>query len=237
MLLDLLRTDEYVSFNKKLAHIIGLESAIYINQVINIMGKAIKKDKLVDGGYIIIDRKYIYDQTTLDEDKQLKLEEKLIKLKLIVRDVENPNQIKVDIQLLADITTNDNVKINNDISQIVNKNVKVDKRAKNMLIVESMSRYINTGNIDLDNKIKKWVCAIIEKFGTINQSLITLFIQGIYAYSKGNLNIAFKLVDIATAYQYRECKWVIQRYEDDLTTPTNTFNSMKVSSGVSNDEF
>ena len=114
MLLDLLRTDEYVSFNKKLAHIIGLESAIYINQVINIMGKAIKKDKLVDGGYIIIDRKYIYDQTTLDEDKQLKLEEKLIKLKLIVRDVENPNQIKVDIQLLADITTNDNVKINND---------------------------------------------------------------------------------------------------------------------------
>ena len=237
MLLDLLRTDNYVSFNKKLAHTIGLEASIYVNQIINIMGKAIKKDKVVDGGYIILDRKYIFEQTTLDEEKQLKLEEHLIQLKLLVRDSENHNSVKIDTQLLADITSNDNVKINSDISSIVQKPVKIDKNAKTSIYVESMQRYINTGDIQLDNKIKKWLFVCMDKFGNVNQQLIKMFQQEVYNYSKGNLDIAYKVVDIATAFAYRECRWAIKKYEEGLTSATTNLSALNTSNNISNKTF
>ena len=46
MLLDLLSTDNLVNYNVKIAQIMGLHTAIYINELINISNKAIKKKKL-----------------------------------------------------------------------------------------------------------------------------------------------------------------------------------------------
>ena len=40
MLIDLIRTDNYVSFNVQLAHIVGLHAAIYLSELLNINSKA-----------------------------------------------------------------------------------------------------------------------------------------------------------------------------------------------------
>ncbi len=228
MLLDLLRTDNYVSYNKHLAHIIGLERAIYVNQIINIMGKAIKKNKIVNDGFIKLDRDYIFEQTTFDVDKQLSLEENLIGIEVLIRDKDNPNLVKIDTQLLANITTNEDVSINMDISKIVNKKTKSTKETKNVVIAENLSRYVNTGNLKLDLALKDWILACLNKYGNINQQLIKLFQDDLFKLSNGRIDVALKLVEIATAYSYRECKWALEKYLNNNID--KEFNAMSQSS-------
>ena len=61
MLFELLATDMYVSYNVKLAKTLGLTSAIYLSELININRKAIEKNKIKDG-YFKINREYIEDR-------------------------------------------------------------------------------------------------------------------------------------------------------------------------------
>ena len=66
MLIELLSTSNYVSYNIKLAELLGLHPAIYISELMNINDKAIKKDKLEDDYFTLV-RSYITARTTLDE--------------------------------------------------------------------------------------------------------------------------------------------------------------------------
>lgn len=45
----------------------GLHTAIYVNELINISAKALKKNKLIADKFFLLDRKYITRRTTLDD--------------------------------------------------------------------------------------------------------------------------------------------------------------------------
>ena len=57
MLIDLLATDNQASYNIKIAQVMGLHTAIYINELINISNKATQKNKLIADKFFILDRK------------------------------------------------------------------------------------------------------------------------------------------------------------------------------------
>ena len=69
MLIDLLSTDNLANYNVKIAQVMGLHSAIYINELINISNKATQKNKLVSDKYFILDRKYITKRTNLSVEE------------------------------------------------------------------------------------------------------------------------------------------------------------------------
>lgn len=216
MLLDLLRTDNYVSFNKKLAHTVGLEQAIYINQIINIMGKAIKKNKIYNDGYVKLDRKYVFEQTTLTIERQLEIENSLVATQLIIRDFDNSDMIKVDTQLLADITSCDNVEINEKISKKVIKNTKETKKQKQICIFNSLTTYVDNGDAQLDKCICDWIRTIVVDRGLpLNKEAVIKFQNDLFDYSKGELKKAIDIVNIAVTSQYKECQWAIKKYERD----------------------
>lgn len=215
MLLDLLRTDNYVSFNKRLAHIIGLEQSIYVNQIINIMGKAEKKNKVYENGYVKLDRKYIFEQTTLTIERQLELDNSLINIRLMIKDFEDNDLLKIDTKLLADITTNDDIKINDNLSQVIKKNTKLDKRTKELIIAENLSKYIDTSNDELDKALKGWILAMLEAKKLINSAIITKFQDDLFNYTQGKLIDALELVRIATVNAYKEFSWCSKIFERD----------------------
>ena len=103
MLLDLLAEDNFVQYNKKLAHTLGLKEAVYVNQLMNIVYKATTKDKLVNDSFIRLDRQYIYRQTTLSIEDQLKIETKLQRLNVLEKDFEDDDLLKLDIEKLEAI--------------------------------------------------------------------------------------------------------------------------------------
>ena len=86
MLIELLSMSNYVNFNVKLAHILGLNTAIYLSQIMDINEKAIRKDK-VDKNFFTIDRNYITSRTTIAEKEQKEIENNL----------QYPGQIKVNV--------------------------------------------------------------------------------------------------------------------------------------------
>ena len=93
MLINFLSTDNYNSFNIELAHLIGLQEAIYLNELININQKAVRKNKIEDN-YFLVDRKYIESRTTLNIDEQREIDQALQTCNLI--EVKDKDYISVD---------------------------------------------------------------------------------------------------------------------------------------------
>ena len=108
MLLDLLDPNNYANYNIKLAQIAGLEVAVYVNQLITIQNKALKKDKLYNG-YFKLNREFITKQTALTTSQQAKLDEDLINLHVLLRDETDNSLLKLDLDVLSSIITNDDV--------------------------------------------------------------------------------------------------------------------------------
>ena len=65
MLIDMINVNNYGSYNRVVAQLFGLSAAVYCNELISIYQKAIKKNKIIDGEYFNLDRRYITNQTTL----------------------------------------------------------------------------------------------------------------------------------------------------------------------------
>lgn len=214
MILDLLRTDNYASYNIKLSHILGLKESVYINQIINIMGKAIKKDKIIDDGFVKLDRTYIFNQTTINLEEQLKIDEQLLRIGLLVRNFDNPDLLKIDTEMLASITSCDDITKLEKLSKKVGKSTKINKETKDYYNIEKLKSYINCDNSSLVESLGGWIESIIkEKKSYLNFPIIQKFQKDLFNYSKGNLDVALDVVNLATLYGYRECSWAIALYE------------------------
>lgn len=239
MILDLLRTDNYASYNIKLSHILGLEEAIYVNQIINIMGKAIKKDKIIDEGFVKLDRSYIFNQTTLNVEQQLKIDEKLLRIGLMVRDFDNPDLLKIDTEMLASITSCDDIKKLDKISDNMGKSVKVNKSAKDYYTVEKLKAGIKCDNEDLTDALGGWIDSLIrDKKTYLNFPLIQKFQTDLFNYTKGNLEVALEVVNLATLYGYRDCQWAINVYEKNkINGKSNTPKEVSSNERLSSQEY
>ena len=97
MLIELLSTSNYVSYNIKLANLLGLHTAIYLSELMNINDKAIRKNKL-NNNYFTLRREYITERTTLSAEEQKDIEKNLLKLGIMTRG-------KTDDDLSLNITT------------------------------------------------------------------------------------------------------------------------------------
>ena len=73
MLIELLSTSNYVSYNTKLAQLLGLHASIYLSELMSINDKAIRKDKTSESSFVL-DREYMTKRTTFDIEEQLEIE-------------------------------------------------------------------------------------------------------------------------------------------------------------------
>ena len=104
MLIDLLGMDNYVQYNIKLAEILGLHPAIYISELLNINGKAVRKDKITNDSFIV-DRDYICKRTTLSKEEQKEIEKILLNLGILAKSKDNDNALTLDITILTSLVS------------------------------------------------------------------------------------------------------------------------------------
>ena len=131
MLLDLLSMDNYVSYNIRVAEIFGLHAAIYLSELLNINGKAIKKEKTKDN-YFKLDRKYIVKRTTISTTEQKKIDQELLSVG-ILKLGEDPDTVTLDIAALTSVVAGDETVIKNlkeQVSLMVQKTlgIKIENR-------------------------------------------------------------------------------------------------------------
>ena len=117
MLIELLNPNNYISYNIKTAQIFGLNTAVYMTELLNIFEKARNKDKLVDKEYFKLDRKYVFIRTTLSIEEQLRIDSKLTQVGILFKHQDNPDIIKVDTKMYASIITSEDVTLIDNLSK------------------------------------------------------------------------------------------------------------------------
>ena len=156
MLTELFSTNNYVSFNIKVAEVLGLHTAIYVSELININNKALHKNKINEAGYFKVDRKYITSRTTLQPDEQKQIEDKLVEIQTLQIDPNDRDAFKIDINNLANIAISDDVKFLKDVSKIT-ANVKQPKKTKRQSYIEVLKDCAAHENAELNQAYMDWV--------------------------------------------------------------------------------
>ncbi len=219
MLIELLNSNNYISFNIKTAQIFGLNTAVYISELLSIYEKATIKNKLVDNEYFKLDRKYVFIRTTLSIEEQLRIDSKLMKTGILLKHQDNPDIMKVDVKLFASVITNDDVSLLKDISKKLGGLAKKEPReSKRQAIITALKNSIQCSDYELLTALRDWVDAIFASpnGNYLSKASIKLFQETLNTYTKGDLDLALRLVRIATIQGYRDCNWAISVYEKDV---------------------
>lgn len=218
MLIDLLNSDNNITININLARIFGLYTAVYCSELIKIYNKALNKNKLVDTDYFKVDRKYVYSKTTVSIEDQLKADLNLSKIGLIKKHQDDPDVIRIDLSLLGSIIISDDEKTLGDIAKKVKVNSpKGIKESQRQRVIIELKNSIECSNYELLTALRNWVDSIYSKpGGYLSKSVIKSFQNTLNSYTQGDLDLALKLVEIATIQGYKDCQWAINVYEKDL---------------------
>lgn len=212
MLINIYPSEEnYGSFNTKCAKIFGLECAVYLQQLISILDKVIRKNKFIEETYFKIDRKYIKDRTTFDKIKQKNLE--LILKKLNIIQEKDDDVITLDLDLLTSILLEEDKDELKRLTQICKNNSKeVKDGEKREAIIVNLQASVVCSNDELLHKLQDWV-EVCMRNKYLNAVTVRQFQNELNNYTQGDLDMALEIVDIAIERIYTQCQWAINLFE------------------------
>lgn len=239
MFIDLLNSYNYLMVNMDAIRIFGLNSAVYCAELLNIYKKATMKKKLIDGAYFEVNRKFIYEQTSLTEEEQLICDLNLMRIDIISNYKSNPNVISFNFELFASLIASEDMK---EIKKI-SKAVKVStprgvKELKQQAVLENLKKAVDSGNDEINKALKDWVEVIYEKNGWASKKMVESFQETLYDYTQGDVKVALDLVKIATLSGWKDCTWAIKSYESrKLNKPRVTEQKIAQEDDLDGEEF
>ena len=213
MLIELLSTSNYVSFNVKLADLLGLQPAIYISELMNINDKAIRKDKMTESSFSL-DREYVKKRTTLTVEDQLEIENNLIKLGIIEKPTEDVNSVILNINVLTALLMSTDEELLENVEQLVKLKSKKNKPTKAEAIRQNLKSSIVTTNMELIESYSDWIDAVYAKQGWMSKKAVTLGQSVVDNFSKRDLDVALTVISIAAMHGYVDMQWAVNKYQE-----------------------
>lgn len=230
MYLDLF--DE-LRLNKRLVKLAGFEVAAYWAELQSILKQVVKKQTADEHGFFSLDRDYMEKETTLTLAKQLKCEEKLIAMGVVMKDVDNPNRLAISVTNMVEIITDEDTKK----LKKTNAVKKDEKAAKIAGIKITMKKAILETDQEVRAAYERWVEGMVDAANCrFTKAVVQLFEKTVTEYTADKAT-RLKIIEIATASSYRDATWAINKLGG-----SNFRNSMatklpeqKVCTGISND--
>ena len=227
MYLDLF--DE-LRLNKRLVKLAGFEVAAYWAELQSILKQVVKKQTADEHGFFILDRDFVERETTLTVSKQLKCDEKLISLGVMIRDNTNPNRIAIAVNgMVAIITDEDTTKLKK------TKAVKTDEKAAKIAgIKATMKRAILETDVELRAAYERWIDGMIDAANCrFTKAVVQLFEKTVTEYTTDK-SLRLKIIEIATASSYRDATWAINKLSNNKFRNTMATNlpAQKICSGT-----
>lgn len=213
MLIDLVSQSNYSSYNISIANLLGLDVAVYLNVILDINNKAIKKKKITDS-FFVLNREYIKQITTLEIENQKEIDKKLISLGILEKG-DKTNTVKLNISNITAILMSDNESLLSDISKIVKnkKSVKTKKEKE----IDFLKEFITATNPELRDAYSDWIESVYAKQGWMSKRSVTTGQEIIDANSNRNLDIALAIINIAAVNGYRDMEWAVSKYNSNYS--------------------
>lgn len=228
MYLDLF--DE-LRLNKRLVKLAGFEVAAYWAELQSILKQVVKKHAADEHGFFILDRDYVERETTLTVNKQLKCDDKLISLGVMLKDETNPNRLAIAVNgIVAVITDEDTAKLKK--TSAVKKD---EKAAKIAGIKATMKKAILETDPDIRAAYERWIEGMIDAANCrFTKAVVQLFEKTVTEYTTDK-NTRLKIIEIATASSYRDATWAINKLGGFRTTGFTASRApeQKICTGVS----
>ena len=232
MYLDLF--DE-LRLNKKLIKITNFEVAAYWAELQSILKQVVKKGTADERGFFTLDRDFMERETTLTVTKQLKCDEKLLSLGVLLKDPEDPNKISIAVNgMVAVITDEDTTKLKKG-----GKTSADAKAAKVAGIKATMKKAILEDDLELRAAYERWIDGMIDAANCkFTKAVVQVFEKTVTQYTTDKA-LRLKIIEIATTNSYKDATWAINRiYNPGKFTQTATkLPEQKICTGVSNDVF
>ena len=229
MLLDIFDEDNSVIINCKAIKIFGLSTAAYFSILIRIYKKAYKKNKLEDN-YFKVDRDYVQSLLEMPIEEQLICDANLIKISVLNKSTDDPNKIKINLSMYLSILNDEDVNLIKDVrKQMKVMRPKGVKQSQRQLQINALKNCIECSNYELLTALREWVDGVYARpNGFLSKLAIKTFQTTLNNYTKGDLDLALKIVQIASIQGYRDCTWAINAYERSLKFKNENRSALRV---------
>lgn len=230
MYLDLF--DE-LRLNKRLIKLAGFDVAAYWAELQSILKQVVKKHTADEFGFFTLDRDYVERETTLSLTKQLKCEEKLITMGVIMKDPDNPNRLAISVENMIEIITNEDTKKLKKTTAIK----KDEKAAKLAGIKETMKKAILETDIDLRYAYERWIESMVDAQSCrFTKAVVQLFEKAVTQYSPDK-NTRLMIIEIATINCYKDASWAINKLRNPgfVKNVATKLSEQKICTAVSDD--
>ena len=227
MLIDLVSTENYNQYNIQLANMFGLDVAVYLNEIINIYNKAIRKEKVSDC-FFELDREYVKKRTTLSLEDQFEIDNKLTELEILTKDKSNVNLIKLDIILLVNLMSSEDENLKNHLHKLLelkNKKVKASKQTK---ISEALKAQVDSKDPLLDDFLRQWIDSVVAKEGWMTKGVVLTGQEKVIQFAFPDKEKAIEIIKIAIVNGYRDMDWAIQKYKENKKSNNNLISIPQV---------
>jgi hypothetical protein len=219
--------------NKRLVKIAGFEVAAYWAELQSILKQVVKKQTADEHGFFSLDRDFVERETTLTLTKQLKCDEKLMAMGVIIKDMENPNRLAISVQNMVEIITDeDTTKLKKTTA------VKKDEKAAKIAGMKiTMKKAILEPDPEVRAAYERWVEGMIDAQNCrFTKAVVQLFEKTVTEYT-ADKNTRLKIIEIATASSYRDATWAINKLSGSnfRNSVSTKLPDQKVCTGVSND--
>jgi hypothetical protein len=218
--------------NKKLIKVAGFEVAAYWAELQSILKQVVKKGTADEQGFFILDRDFMEWETTLTVNKQLKCDEKLLELGVMLKDPGNPNRISIAVNgMVAVITDEDTTKLKKTSS------VKKDEKAAKIAGIKStMKKAILETDLEVRAAYERWIDGMIDAANCrFTKAVVQTFEKTVTEYTTDK-NLRLKIIEIATASSLRDATWAIDRVRGSgnfRNSPATKLPEQKICTGVS----
>lgn len=142
------------------------------------------------------------------------MEENLLSLGILEKIKGNDNDLSLNVTALTSILMSQDEKLLKDISKIV-KAKSSPKRTKSQVIRDNLKENIVTTNEELREAYSEWVDSVYAKDGWMSKKAVVSAQAIIDEFSQHDLDIALKVLDIATINGYRDMSWAVNTYKKD----------------------
>ena len=227
MYLDLF--DE-LRLNKRLVKIAGFEVAAYWAELQSILKQVVKKQTMDEQGFFTLDRDFMERETTLTITKQLKCDEALLKLGVLLKDPDDPNRISIAVNgMVAVITDEDTTKLKK-----TGKTSADAKAAKISGIKANMKKALVETDYNTRLAYERWIDGMVDAQNCkFTKAVVQLFEQTVTAYTQDR-DTRIKIIEIATTNSYKDATWAINKLSGYRPqTMATKLPEQKICSGVS----
>lgn len=227
-MIDFIARINNITYNVKLAKLIGVYSSIFINVILD-MHISKPSDE-----YVMISRKDIYELCAIDNDKQEEIENNLKYYNLLemspVKNSSLKNYYKLNTSKVEELLSNkleESEKELNKTYELFKDSIKKPKTmSKRAIIIDNLKKAITIKDEESNAYLCEWIDAVMQKTGYLSKVAVEEMCTQLSQHIGRKTTQLREICKLAAILAYKDAKWVIKKYDENISNNSLILNNL-----------